>query len=359
MPEAALARLRLVAQGLIDAPFASPADAVAAFGAMQGQDLPGVVASAALRSTGEAADVVTQFNDRSLVRGYPMRGTVFLMNAADAAWMTELCAEPARRAAAARRARLDIEEGAMDRVRELAVAFIGEGAVPRADLFAHWTGHGFPCTGGRGYHLLTSLVQDGDLIYGPWEAGDHLVAASAHWLPATGTLAARFDGERIPAVAELMRRYFTSHGPATIRDFAWWTKLTLGEIRAALPLVEPDLETDGAAEARYWAPGLLDRAAGLGRAASQPLLLPGFDEFILGYQDRLFAMTVEEHQLLVPGNNGVFKPTVISGGIARGLWRRGGRPGRRRLEVTEFGRLSATATRRLQQRFDAFPFAQD
>lgn len=245
----------------------------------------------------------------------------------------------------------------MNRVRELALAFIGDGAVPRAELFAHWSEHGWATTEGRGYHMLSSLVQDGDLIYGPWEEGDHLVAASHHWLPADGTLAARFDGDRIPAVAELMRRYFTSHGPATIRDFAWWTKLTLGEIRLALPLVEPDLETDGADEASYWAPGLLERAAGLGRAASAAMLLPGFDEFILGYQDRLFAMTPAEHQLLVPGNNGVFKPTVIAGGLARGLWRRGGRPGRRRLEVTEFGPLSATANRRLQQRFETFPFA--
>ena len=44
-------------------------------------------------------------------------------------------------------------------------------------------------------------------------------------------------GDRIAAVAEFLRRYLTSHGPATLRDFAWWTKLPLGEIRRALPLI--------------------------------------------------------------------------------------------------------------------------
>ena len=356
MPDATLGRLRLVAQGLVDRPHASPTAAVAAFGAMQGQDLPGVIASAALRSTGRARDVIDALNSRELVRGYPMRGTVFLMAAADAAWQTELCVGPALRAAAARQHHHGLDPAKLERVRDLALEFLGESAHPRASLFEHWGSHGFGTTEGRGYHMLTTLVQDGILIYGPWEEGDHLVASSAAWLPAGSDLAGRFDGERVPAVAQMMLTYFTSHGPATIRDFAWWTKLTLAEIRAALPLIAGSLESDGADEPSFWAPGLRERAAELGRSVSSALLLPGFDEFILGYRDRLFAMTPDEHQRLVPGNNGVFKPSVVVGGTVRGTWRRGGRPGKRKLEVTEFTALSATASRRLERLFDAFPF---
>ena len=50
VPDPTLARQRLVAQGLVTRPWATPTDAVRAFGAMQGQDLPGVLASAALRT---------------------------------------------------------------------------------------------------------------------------------------------------------------------------------------------------------------------------------------------------------------------------------------------------------------------
>ena len=71
MATPALTSARLVAQRLVGPPFPDPTSAVAAFGAMQGQDLPGVVASAALRSSGAVADVLTALDDGRLVRGYP------------------------------------------------------------------------------------------------------------------------------------------------------------------------------------------------------------------------------------------------------------------------------------------------
>ena len=354
MPDATLGRLRLVAQGLVDRPFARPSDAVAAFGAMQGQDLPGVIASAALRSTGSAADVIDDLGAARIVRGYPMRGTVFFLPGADALWITELCARPSITAASSRRR--DLDESHVERVLELSQEALAGGPLPRAQLFGAWRAGGIATDEGRGYHLLFHLIARGLVCYGPWNGADQSVVLTDHWLPAGSGLEGRFGGDRVPATAELLRRYFVSHGPATVRDFAWWTKLPLSQIRAALALVEGQLETDGADEPSYWAPGLRERADDLGRGASAPVLLPGFDEFILGYQDRLFAMTAEQHHRLVPGNNGVFKPSIVQGGQVRGLWRRGGRPGRRSLEVDEFGPLSPTARMRLDRLFGEFPF---
>lgn len=352
MPDASLGRLRLVAQGLIDRPFDRPAAAVAAFAAMQGQDLPGAIASAALRSTGLAADVIDDLNAGRIVRGYPMRGTVFLLPSADAAWITELCARPSLRAASARRR--DLNETHVELVRDLSATALADGPQPRGVLFDAWREGGIGTDEGRGYHLLFHLIAGGFLIYGPWNGDDQSVALAAGWLPPASGLADRFDGDRTAAIAELLGRYLVSHGPATVRDFAWWTKLPLGEIRKALPLVT-GLESDGADEPSYWAEDLRDRAAELGRSVSRPLLLPGFDEFILGYADRLFAMTQDQHTLLVPGNNGVFKPSVVTGGQVKGIWRRGGRPGKRRLEVAAFDELSPTVLKRLETLFLAFP----
>ncbi|MFT3887907.1 MAG: winged helix DNA-binding domain-containing protein [Arachnia sp.] len=356
MPDARLARARLVAQGLVTRPYATPTDAVTGFAAMQGQDLPGAIASAALRVDGGTVQgVLDDMVAGRLVRGYPMRGTVFLMPAADVTWVTELCAAPAVRAARARRHSLDLEQAHLDEARAVAERALADGPISRAALFALWDGI-FDTRGGRGYHVLTALISETVLCCGPWNGSEQDVASAAQWLPAGRTLAERFDGERIPAVAELLRRYLTAHGPATIRDFAWWTKLPLGEIRRALPLVAPALETDGAAEPSYWRPGLLDEVAALGRSPHAPLLLPGFDEFVLGYQDRTFAMTDDEHQRIVPGNNGMFRRTVVVGGLVTGTWARSGRPGRRTLAIEEFTPLSDARRRRLDRLFDAFPF---
>ena len=265
-----LGRLRLVAQVLIDRPFERPADAVATFGAMQGQDLPGVIASAALRSTGRVSDVVADLDDGRIVRGYPMRGTVFFLPGADATWITELCAAPAIRASNARKGALGIDEAQVDRARTIASDLLVEPAA-RAELFALWDGAGLAPAGGRGYHLLGHLIMAGEVVYGPWNGTEQDVVLASTWLPEGRNLETRFNGDRDAATAELLRRYLTSHGPATIRDFAWWTKLTLAQIRRGLALLAGQLEHDDEDERSYWRPGLLDEAVALGRALAAPL----------------------------------------------------------------------------------------
>lgn len=350
-----LGRTRLVAQGLVTRPYATPVDAMTAFGAMQGQDLPGVLASVALRTASTSVDEVLAGLDEGLiVRGYPMRGTVFLMPAADLLWITQLSAKPSIRAAMARRR--ELHDGILDEARALAVAHLEDGGLSRAELFDRWEAARIGTSDGRGYHLLFNLIAEATVCYGPWNGTDQDVVLTSAWLPAGTDLEARFNGDRDAATAELLRRYLTTHGPATVRDFAWWTKLTLAEIRRGLALVADEFETDGADEASYWRPGVREEAQALGRATSAPLLLPGFDEFILGYPDRLFAMSHDHHQRLVPGNNGVFKRSVVAGGTVVGIWTRKGSAGRRRLEVDPFVELSPTASRRLAKLFDEFPF---
>ena len=89
------------------------------------------------------------------------------------------------------------------------------------------------------------------------------------------------------------------------------------------------------------------------------LLLPGFDEYVLGYADRLFAMADDHHRRLVPGNNGVFKRSVVIGGRVVGTWTRAGRPGGRTLEIDGFVPISEAARSRLEARYGEFPFAAD
>lgn len=359
MPDQQLGRLRLVAQGLATRPYARPLDAVAAHGAMQGQDLPGVVASAVLRTAGGTVDdVLAAMDSGDLVRSYPMRGTVFLMAGADAAWVGQLCAPPAVRAARVRQGGLDLTDELVDRARDVLVAALADAprGLTRREVFDAFEAVGQPTAGGVGYHLLTRFISETLVVYGPWNGTDQNVVLASRWVPDGSGLDGRFNGDRVAAVTELLRRYLTSHGPATIRDFSWWTKLPLAEIRAALPAVAPDLETDGADEPSYWRPGLHDDLATSVDPVAAPRLLPGFDEFILGYQDRTFAMTPEEHALLVPGNNGVFGRSIVVDGIVRGLWKRSGRPGRRTLDVAPFGELPPEVDATLQMLFGQFPW---
>ncbi|GAA1488739.1 winged helix DNA-binding domain-containing protein [Brachybacterium sacelli] len=381
MTQRHLAGLRILAQGLVGPPrFADPAGAARAFGVHQGQDLPGVMASLALRTGGDLEAVLAAFDRGEIVRGYPMRGTVFAVAADTLAWLTELCAAAPLRAAISRRGHLELEDHHVGRAQEVLEEIAGAHSAPgvgrgvlRKDLLAAWEAAGISTAQGRGYHLLGELITFGLAAYGPWREGETAVVLVKSWLPEGSDLEGTFGGDETAAVAELARRYFTTHGPAGERDLAWWSKLPLGRLRAALPLISDQLETgfadrDGrlhttAAEARggtgeqlWWSPGLAEEYATAEKSTMTELLLPGFDELVLGYRDRLYLMDAERHHALVPGNNGVFKRSAIRRGEVVGTWTRKGSSGRRTLDLTALRPISPTQHRRFEKLFAAFPY---
>lgn len=355
VPES-LARRRIVAQGLARPGYASPVEAVTAFGAMQGQDLPGVISSIALRLESQSpADVLAAFDAGEVVRGYPMRGTVFAVPAADVTWMTELCAGVPLRAQINRRSQIGLDDDIVGRARSTMEELLSAhpGGASRADLLAHWDSHGIPTASGCGYHLITFFMHSTVVCWGAWNGSDQNVVLSDAWLPADRTLASRFGGDDVAATAELLRRYLLTHGPAGIRDFAWWTKLPLRTIRSALVLIEGDLETDGEL---YWRPGLDVEVAAQEDLIDEPHLLPGFDELILGYPDRHYIMKPAHEKLLVPGNNGVFKRAALVDAQVAAIWRRTGAAGRRKLDVEPFRKPLVRHRKGWERRFGAFPF---
>ncbi|MGP9537354.1 DNA glycosylase AlkZ-like family protein [Brachybacterium sp. AOP43-C2-M15] len=384
-----LAGARILAHGLAGPPrFTGPAAAARAFGAHQGQDLPGAIASLALRTGGDAASleaVLAAFDRGDIVRGYPMRGTVFVVAADTLRWLTQLCADGPLRAAIARRGQLGLTEAHVDRAREVLEDVAAPHSVPgtgrgvlRAELLDAWASAGVPVDQGRGYHVLGELISLGDAAYGPWREGETAVVAAREWLPSGIDLESAFGGDRVAAAAELALRYFTSHGPAGERDLAWWSKLPLRTIRAAIPQVEDRLESGfadrdghlhagavpaGAAEARgsggerlWWRPGLAEEYAERERETMRELLLPGFDELVLGYRDRLFLLDEERHRALVPGSNGVFRRAALRRGEVVATWTRKGAAGRRRLVLTPLRPVSDPQQRRFERLFAAFPY---
>lgn len=371
MVDPSLVARRLVAQGLAIRPFGTAHDVARAQLAMQGQDLPGVIASIALRLSPEVAPsaqvavaaVLAAFDEGTIVRGYPMRGTVFAVAAEDLRWITELCAGAPARAQERRRGQLGLDDEQVDRARTLLESAAGERTrgLSREDLFALWEREGLAPARGRGYHVLSYLMATGVAAYGPWnpQAQSNDVVLAETWLPLGTSIAERFGGDTDTAAAELLLRYLTGHGPATLRDAAWWSKLSLTTLRRVLPSLRGELETDPAAtvagEELWWRPGLLDEVAAAGSAVDRLHLLPGFDEIVLGYPDRT-ALVPEEHlDALVPGNNGVFQRAVLRRGRIVGTWRRTGPPGRRAFAVDGFRTLPAIALREATSAHGRFP----
>ena len=347
-----IALLRLAAQRLVGPGLATPADAVRWLLAAQAQDLPGALTSVALRTRAAGrADVEAALDRGEVVRSWPMRGTLHVVAADDLGWLSGLAAARAARGQRARRAQLGLDDTALDRARELAAeALAGGKRLTRAELYAAWSAAGIATDGQRGVHLIYHLAQAGVVCLGPLDGGEQRLVLVDEWVPGARRPA------REEALAELALRYFRGHGPATVADLARWTKLPLTDTREGLSAVRDRLERLVVDDTEYFmdpeTPALLaahrERAGGV-------LLLPGFDEFLLGYADRGAALPAAHAERIVPGGNGVFRPTIVLDGQVVGTWRHTGRGAKRTVDATPFTPFPEGVTDEVTKAYAALP----
>lgn len=321
-----VARMRLISQGLIE-PMGSAAEVVRAFGCTQGQDFPGSTLSVALRTTDRTVGGVRAAYDAGqIVRTWSMRGTLFVVAAEDLGWMLSLTAERTLAQTARRREALELGDADLYRAEEIAREVLTGPGLTRRELLEVWTERGHAVEDGRGYHSLVHLAVRGVLCQGPMSGAEQRWVLTDEWITSPRALV----GEE--AMAEWVRRYVTTHGPVPIAEFSWWTKLPKRPLAPVLAALRPEFEVVEVDGVEHWmASDLPDRWATLRRRTTAPLLLPGFDEVVLGYGDRSAVLTKQEEALVVPGGNGVFKPTLIHHGRAIGTW---ARPRRRGEPVT-------------------------
>jgi hypothetical protein len=326
--------LRLTAQRLVGERAGTAADAVRGLLAAQAQDLPGAFTSVALRTASRSrADVTAALDSGEVVRSWPMRGTLHLVAAEDLPWMLDVLGVRTLPGVAKRWANLELDEKQAERARECVLAALQDtDRASRAELVTAISEGGVATTGQRGYHLLWYLSQTGTLCLGPTDGeGDQLYVRLDEWIPKPRRLE---SGE---AHAELALRFFTGHGPATVQDLVRWSGSTAREVRAGLAEVRDRLEAVTIDGTEYFMdPGTPDRLSAARTEADGVVLLPGFDEFVLGYGDRSAVVPAEFAQRIVPGNNGMFRATVVYRGQIVGTWKWTGRGVKRTVEVDPF-----------------------
>lgn len=330
-----LTALRLSALGIAHPAADTPVAAVRHLLALQAQDYPGALWSVGLRTPGAtAASVEAAHHAGHIVRSWPFRSTLHFVAAEDLGWMLSLTAEREHAKAAGRHRELGLTVADFDRAERIARERLHRGArLERRDLLAAFVDGGVGVEGQRGAHLLGRLAQSGVIVLcgqNTWTLLDDHVPHSRHL-------------ERAAALAELARRYLNARGPATDRDLAWWTGLTLTDARAAIASVDEEfdrLDLDGVS---HWLrPGLEEAANGIH-------LLPGFDEYLLGYGDRAAPLAGRDLRDVVPGKNGMFLSTIVVNGEIVGTWRRTIRSNDVDVVTQPWGDLSGAVSRGVER----------
>ena len=316
MTSAEVAHRRLLNQRIAGARFGRPDEVVRWMGAMQAQDYRQALWAIGLRTTtATLADVEEAIARRAIVQTWPMRGTLHFVAAENAQWMLELLAPRRLAADRSRRRQLELDESLLARCEHLVrEALQGGKRLTRSALMRLLEEARISPSGQRGYHILWYLAQIRLICLGPMRDKEQTFVLLDEWMPTARRLA------REDALAELAGRYFASHGPATVDDFAGWAGLTLGDARAGFEAARAGLLVERRDAKDYWfAANAPDHAM---HDTSGVYLLPGFDEYLLGYKDRGDVLAPAHAHHVAPGGNGVFFPIIVAGGQVVGTWKR-------------------------------------
>lgn len=311
MRESAVVKSRLAAQALAPR-VRSVEEAARRLLCMQGQDLAAVKWALAVRTDGATErDVEAAFNSRALVRSWPLRGTLHALPAEDLGWILGLTHQKNLSKHVKRHRDLGLTDDDFARTRAVAERELAKSPLTREELLGAFERAKVSTAGQRGIHLIWKLAQRSVLCLADFVDGDQRFALIDDWIRKPRQL----TGDE--ALAELAARYFEGHGPATLEDFEWWCGLKKSDCVRAIKSAE-SAGVMAAASAR------IERALQRKASAKLPpaLLLPGFDEYFLGYTDRSAVLEAKYFERIVPGGNGVFQPMIVLHGRVVGTWRR-------------------------------------
>jgi Winged helix DNA-binding domain len=311
-----IAYQRLVNQRIDGEKFEKPEELVRWLGAIQAQDYLQSLWAIGLRlKSATVADIEQALFDGRIVRTWLMRGTLHFVPPEDAKWMLTLSASRMLAKDGRRLKQLGLDEEIMERCKELFYdALKGNKRLSRQEMMTLLEEAGISTENQRGYHILWYVSQSGLICLGPMQNKQQTFVLLDEWAPSSRDLS------REESLAELARRYFASHGPATVHDFAWWAGLTVTEARSGLEEAMSELISEKIDGKEYWTTS--DAPTDIAYDMSGVELLPAFDEYLLGYKDRAAVLTVEDAPRVVPGKNGIFLPTIVVGGRVVGTWKR-------------------------------------
>lgn len=342
---------RLANQHLTGAPFGTVEEAVHWFGAVQSQDYPSAGWALGLRVADLNAERFNEaFNTGRIVRTHVMRPTWHFLHPSDIRWMLELTGDKVKRAFTVYNDQLDLSEAIFRKSTDIfAKTLQGGKHCTRQELADALAAHGIQAKTMRLGNITAWAEAEGVMCSGPMRGKQHTYALIDEWVPPAK------KRSREEALAELTTRYFTSHGPATLKDFRWWSGLSMVEVRQGLDLAKRSLHHEDINGKTYWFAHHLP----ISQAKHiQAYLLPNYDEYTIGYTERGDFIDGTPVLNLPPGRNNVaFYHAVIMEGKLVGMWRRDIKAKSVEVEAYLFKPPTAvqnTALHAALQRYEAF-----
>lgn len=312
MNSSEILNLRLSNTGLSHSPFKSPTDAVTHLGAVQAQDFTAAKWSLGLRvKKSTDADIEHAYNEGMILRTHVMRPTWHFVMPGDIRWMLELTAPRVKTILASSNRKIGLDEALFAKSNAAIVkALEGHHYRTRQELKAILKDIKIETDVQRLAHIIMHAELDGLICSGP-KRGKQFTYALLDERVEDSARASREE-----ALEKLALRYFSSHGPAQLKDFSWWSGLAEKDARSALEMIGSHLDREHVDRKTYW---FSPQESGTIPDSPPALLLSMYDEYTIAYKDRSDLSEARDIERMISKGNAMTAVILLNGKVA-GTW---------------------------------------
>jgi hypothetical protein len=310
-----ISNLRLINQQIAKPGFTTAGDIVSWMGAMQAQDYSMAKWALGIRLPGSTDELIESEIDKGkIIRTHALRPTWHFVSADDIYWMLDLTGPQIKASMKSRDKQLGLTENLVKKSNSIIEKALSNGNhLTREELIAELERAHIDTGDNRASHFFLRAEIESIICSGKIKKNKPTYTLLSEWVPGSNSLS------REEAMMKLVRKYFTSHGPATLQDFVWWSGLSVNESKVALEMIRSDFVSETIGNKTYW----FADSFSLPRLEKDLIyLLPAYDEFIISYQDRTASLPSGNHIKAV-SDNGIFRPFILINGQVKGTWKRG------------------------------------
>jgi hypothetical protein len=314
MNELNIPALREVNQKLGATKYRTAKEVTSWMGAIQAQDysMSKWAIGVRLHNSTEAS-VDSEIDSGKIVRTHLLRPTWHFVSSDDIYWILKLTAPKIKALSGSREKQLELTNDVFSKSSRIIERSLRDNNhLTRSELIAELKKFSVNVEENRASHIFMRAELDGIICSGKQKNGKQTYAILEEWIPQ----GRRFTKDE--ALKELALRYFSSHGPATINDFTWWSGLNLTDARLAVKLNEGSFRAEVMANKTYLMADSLFESADY---TDNFIMLPSYDEFLIAYNDRSASLSHVDNWKVISGN-GIFYPLILHDGNVIGTWRR-------------------------------------
>jgi uncharacterized membrane protein (DUF2068 family) len=336
-----ISTLRLQNQQVAATKFKTANELVGWMGAMQAQDYNQAKWAIGVRLPHLTEDQIeSAFNQGDILRTHLMRPTWHFVSPEDIYWLVGLSAKQIKSSMKTRNRQLELTEEVFKTSQEVIIkALEGNHHLTRDELSEFLNAAGISTKEQRLPHILMEAEIDRIICSGPLKGKKQTYALLEERVPN------KIELTTDEALALLARKYFTSHGPATLADFTWWSGLPVSQARKAIALNDKNLHSEIIDGETYW---MADQQISTSPLPHSAFLLPAFDEYLVSYKNREAAINEEDHAKAV-SKNGIFWPIVVINRQISGLWKKTAKKDLLIIEINHFRPHSNIEIKLLEQ----------